>query len=81
MGGAVAAAPPAAPSEGGSHDGDVFEQWQRQMVHAWTDTDYKLCSFKCVTTAHVLITTAHTRNHRTRNHRTRNYRIRKHRQA
>ena len=47
MGGAVAAAPPA-PSEGGLHDGDVFEQWQRQMVHAWTDTDYKLCSFKYI---------------------------------
>ena len=39
------AAPPA-PAQGSSHDGDVFEQWQRQMVKAWDDKDYKLCSFK-----------------------------------
>ena len=37
---------PPAPTEGSLHDADVFEQWQRQMVRAWDDKDYKLCSFK-----------------------------------
>ena len=38
-----------APSlENGLGDGEIFEQWQRQMVKAWDDKDYKLCSFKYV---------------------------------
>ncbi len=29
-------------------DGDIFAQWQQQMLKAWDDKDYKLCSFKYV---------------------------------
>ena len=27
-------------------DADMFENFQRQLVKAWDDKDYKLCSFK-----------------------------------
>ena len=46
--GAAAAPAQPAPAAGGSMDAEVFEQWQRQMVKAWDDKDYKLCSFKYI---------------------------------
>ena len=37
---------PAPSMQNGMGDGEIFEQWQKQMVKAWDDKDYKLCSFK-----------------------------------